>query len=131
MLNIGANDYIPGGVTETAGARVIIHDPGSLPNPSFTGYDVHPGTLSRFAVKKVGLKKNCRANISCNESGVFLQVHLARLKWPYASNCYDSWSTPGFQPLTEIEEEKKYIDTRYTSGVCTPRYIPHCKTTIN
>ena len=52
-LFLNQKPYLINGQTQSAGARVVIHDPNSLPMVDEHGLDLYPNTQSRLSVQEV------------------------------------------------------------------------------
>ena len=47
-----------GPISQTAGAKVVIDDPNTIPRPDENGIDLQPNTASSISVKKVNIAQN-------------------------------------------------------------------------
>lgn len=54
-LFIEQSQYIPE-LSDTAGARVVVHDQGQMPFPNNEGYSVLPSRSTSFGIRRVSLK---------------------------------------------------------------------------
>jgi len=48
------NDYLPG-ITQGYGARITVHDPGTIPNPQVNGFFISTAYETEVALKFVSL----------------------------------------------------------------------------
>ena len=53
MINIEQSQYMVGGVTSSAGARVVVHPTSSRPLPDELGYQLEPNTMTALAIEEV------------------------------------------------------------------------------
>ena len=54
-LFIEQSQYIPE-LSDTAGARVVVHDQGQMPFPNNEGYSVLPSRSTSFGIRRVSRK---------------------------------------------------------------------------
>lgn len=54
-LFIEQSQYIPE-LSDTAGARVVVHDQGQMPFPNNEGYSVLPSRSTSFGIRRVRLE---------------------------------------------------------------------------
>ncbi|XP_024942633.1 amiloride-sensitive sodium channel subunit gamma-like isoform X2 [Cephus cinctus] len=69
-LFLDQRNYIGGGLSPRAGARVVVHAPSMLPLPDANGVTVPPHTATGLAL---------------------MEVRLNREKLPYSTNCTSGW----------------------------------------
>ena len=104
VLNLEQINYMRGGQTKQAGARMVVHEPDLPPFLDEFGKDVHPATLTNIAVQ---------------------EVLMTRQPAPYTSNCTETWLSTNYS---------KYTDPtiKYTLAV-SQDYIekPKCKKFFN
>ncbi len=65
------DNYMLKKLSKNAGARVVVHDPNSVPLPDEFGINLQPNTATGVAVQK-------------ND--------ITRLEYPFKTNCTKSWS---------------------------------------
>ena len=53
VINIEQSQYMVGGVTSSAGARVVIHSTSSRPLPDELGHQLKPNTMTAIAIEEV------------------------------------------------------------------------------
>ena len=47
-----------GPISQTAGAKVVIDDPNTIPRPDENGIDLQPNTASSISVKRVNISQD-------------------------------------------------------------------------
>ena len=75
IININQDNYMFGGQTRQAGARLVVHESDSRPLPAENGIDLHPNSLTRIPVQ---------------------QIRIDRLPDPYTSNCSADWTKTNY-----------------------------------
>ena len=53
VINIETSKYMTGGVTPTAGARIVVHDNSGPPLPNEMGHYLEPNTITALAIEEV------------------------------------------------------------------------------
>ncbi|XP_040583485.1 epithelial sodium channel subunit gamma-like [Lepeophtheirus salmonis] len=76
---VDQDNYIVSRLSEKAGVRIIIHEPGDFPLPDENGIDLQPGTATSIAIQK---------------------SDIIRLPKPYKSECFSNWSETPYENMT-------------------------------
>ena len=53
VINIEQSKYLGGGITESAGARVLVHSPSEHPQPHQKGHQVAPNSITSLSMHEV------------------------------------------------------------------------------
>ena len=53
VINIEQSKYMTGGVTPSAGARIVVHGASGRPLPDEMGHQLQPNTITALAIEEV------------------------------------------------------------------------------
>ena len=84
QLNIESEQYL-GELSEEAGVRVALHEPGAMPFPPEEGFSVGPGMATSVGLTKVGLEAPATAPLPCRFNSVDLTSTINACIVVYAS----------------------------------------------
>ncbi|KAF8793536.1 Acid-sensing ion channel 4-A like protein [Argiope bruennichi] len=100
-LNLQAFDYL--NITETVGAKIIIHDPRYNPSPEEEGFYVSPGFETLVSLK---------------------QKYVSRLSTPYRDRCINYEKQPDSSMLNKYQCIRKCIqEQNYAKCGCTDQTL--------
>ena len=95
VINIEQSKYMGEGVTESAGAQVVVQSSSAHPQPDEMGSQLHPNTNTALAMHEVlSFLWICVSSfIYCSIQLLFqTQRTVTRYEDPYSSNCTSDWT---------------------------------------
>ena len=111
VVQLDQKNYMNGGQTEQAGARLVIH-------PNAQGYKVlntlkckitsflcHCVSVPLIAEKGIDLQPNTLTQVAIQEH------NITRLPSPYRSDCYDSWNQSDHSHVQNFHPQLTYSIT--------------------
>ena len=94
VINVEQSKYLGGGITQSAGARVMVHSASEHPQPHQKGHQVAPNSITSLSMHEVLSFTVLPEALLCYLLLVILQTQLTvtRYEDPYTSNCTKDWS---------------------------------------